>query len=176
MGSRKFIISNFFKDKRGHGNYIWTVVFIFFFTFLICALIEILVWFTVCMRIKEAMTQSALSCLTEQYDEMFAGGRDKYSGAYTTDTNYSNIDIQSIYDDLNFILNCVDNEKEDKNGNLLYKFHDLSCYIDNTGLRNDSKNLNINLSLFVDIPIKFFNSTFTPSFKLSSKATFKEKY
>ena len=139
---------------------------------------------SIIFKVKDAMNESTVYILNENYDDIYKSIRDGYTGAYKTNdkNNFSDyrdyadvvsrlVDILAVETDgSNFVKVDEDTDYE------YYKFYDVSIKLTNTGLKRQDKKYFVDMYLKLDVPMQFSKINFPLTLNLHSSAIWYPKY
>lgn len=132
--------------------------------------------------VRDALQSSVVSVATTNYDEVYNGLREGYSGGYQLDGNswQSNLDYYDVYARMDEILGTTPSGsyhiKEQPNG-YEYRFDNLDIDIENTGIRNRDKEFIADVSVDIEVPLSFGWDMLPPlEMEVRAKATYMPKF
>lgn len=99
------MIKKLFQNKRGGGNLL-AIVVVISILLISCSVYEYLRLVIIASGVRDAVQSSIISVATTNYDEVYNGLREGYSGGYTLDGDYweESLDIGDIYGQLDSTL------------------------------------------------------------------------
>ena len=154
-------LRNILKDKRAESTPM-TIAMILSILLLCCALAEFFRLGIIVQGVRDSLQSSVISVATTNYDEVYNGLREGYSGGYqlSGDDWQSNLDYYDVYGRMDEILGTTTSQgyhvKEQPLG-YEYRYNDLNIEITNTGLTpgNANKNFEADVSVQIEIPLSF---------------------
>ena len=102
-------IKKLVKDKNGNTTPL-TIALILALLFTLCALSEFFRLSVIANGVRNALQSAVISVATTNYDEVYNGLREGYSGGYwlSGDQWEENLDYGDIYEQLDELLHAVD--------------------------------------------------------------------
>ena len=163
-------IKKLVKDKNGNTTPL-TIALILALLFTLCALSEFFRLSVIANGVRNALQSAVISVATTNYDEVYNGLREGYSGGYwlSGDQWEENLDYGDIYEQLDELLDTESDGKyhvkEMQNG-YEYRLSNLSVDIKNVRLRPGSavNNLEVTAKLRLEMQIKV-KSAYMPKFE-----------
>lgn len=153
---------------------------IFVIAFLILALIF---KFTATVRIlkyvEKKLDEAVVSVATENWDQIYSGVRDGYSGGhkyYVTRfrESYSSGDVALR---LNNYIGADEGVKYDDNGKIVLKMHDLITQIENVSFRaGNTLNFKVKSSVKVRVPFKIWKSNINIDVEVKAASKYTNKF
>lgn len=99
------MMKKLFQSKRGDGNLL-AIVVVISILLISCSVYEYVRLMLIASGVRDAVQSSVISVATTNYDEVYNGLREGYSGGYTLDGEYwdESLDIGDIYGQLDNTL------------------------------------------------------------------------
>lgn len=150
-------MKKFIKEKKASFGMpiVCLMIIVIFFAFS-TTILEIMRMRMMLHQIKDAIQESTIYVMTENWNEIYNSARDGYSGAYTYQGSEI-IDDIDITERLQKVLKLEEDEDgysfTTQNGTVLYRLIDIETEIVNTGYKNTNNMYFINTDLIVDIPV-----------------------
>ena len=176
-------IKKLVKDKNGNTTPL-TIALILALLFTLCALSEFFRLSVIANGVRNALQSAVISVATTNYDEVYNGLREGYSGGYwlSGDQWEENLDYGDNYEQLDELLDTESDGKyhvkEMQNG-YEYRLSNLSVDIKNVRLRPGSavNNLEVTAKLRLEIPISFGGESFPPvQMQIKVKSAYMPKF
>ncbi|MFI3238912.1 MAG: hypothetical protein R3Y47_12950 [Lachnospiraceae bacterium] len=154
-------IRTIFKDKKAESTPL-TIALILGILLISLAMTEFFRLTIIVQGVRDTLQSSVISVATSNYDEVYNGLREGYSGGYklSGSTWVENIDYYDVYDQLDETLGTVSSGgyhiKENEEG-YEFRFNNLQIDIDNTALTpgNADTNFEVDVSIDIEIPLSF---------------------
>lgn len=176
-------IKRLFGDKRGNTTPL-TIALILALLFTICALSEFFRLSIIANGVRNALQSAVISVATTNYDEVYNGLREGYSGGYWLSGEHweENLDYGDIYEQLDELLGTESDGgyhvRENRNG-YEYRLSGLSVDIKNVRLRPGSaeKNMEVTAKIRLEIPVSFGGESFLPvQIQIKVKSAYMPKF
>lgn len=155
------IVRRIQKDRKGNTTPL-TIALVLGLLFLLCAMAELLRLSIIVKGVRDAMQGAVIAVATANYDEVYHGLREGYSGGYWLygEDWEENLDEGDIYGQLDALLG-MENEGgyhvKPGDGTYEYRISGLSVDIVNVGLRpgNAETNLEVAAGVRLEVPLSF---------------------
>lgn len=127
--------------------------------------------------VRDALQSAVISTVNDNYDDVYHGVREGYSGGYQPiDSEFEEfIDYGDIYDTLVIVLGLTDNDEYDskltRDGKTEFKISDLEVDIKNIPLASGDikgQRFRIDSSIILEVPVSF-GGKLLPSMKIKVK-------
>ena len=171
------------KDKRAESTPM-TIAMILSILLLCCAIAEFFRLGIIVQGVRDTLQSAVISAVTTNYDEVYNGLREGYSGGYQLlgDDWQSNLDYYDVYGRMDEILETTTSDgyhvKEQPHG-YEYRFNELNIKITNTALTpsNADKNFEADVSIKIEIPLSFGWELIPPlKMEIRTKAAYMPKF
>lgn len=176
-------IRQIYRDRKGM-SYLMTIAMILALLIVLCALAEYFRLSVIAYGVRSALQESVISVATGNYNEVYDGLREGYSGGYymTGDSWEENLDYGDIYTQLDRLLGTYPDGnyhvKWQGNG-YEYRITNMSVAIQNAAFAqgNASRNLEADASVLLEIPLSFGWETLPPvHMTIRTKAAYMPKF
>ena len=176
-------IKAMFQEKRGNTTPL-TIALVLGLLFLICAISEFFRLSIIAYGVRNSLQSAVISVATTNYDEVYNGLREGYSGGYwLTGENWEeNLDYGDIYEQLDELLGTESegsyHVKETRSG-YEYRLSGLSVDIENVRLRpgTTTKNLEVSAKIRLENPLSFGQEALPPvQMQVKVKSTYMPKF
>lgn len=144
-----------------------------------CGVSEYFRLMIIAQGVRNAMQSAVISTVNDNYDDVYHGIREGYSGAYQpiADEFEESLDYGDIYDRIDSILGLTDSghchKKSTAKGELEFRIWDLSVDIRNapfaTGDQKSSR-FEADSTIMLEVPVSFAGKTL-PSMQIKVKST-----
>ena len=139
---------------------------------------------SIIFKVKDAMNESCVYVLNENYDDIYKSIRDGYTGAYKTNGKNSFSDYRDYADVVSRLVDILAVETDgseyvklnDEEDTMYYKFYDVSVTLTNTGLRGQQRMYCIDMYLKLDVPMQLMMINFPITLNLHSSSIWTPKY
>lgn len=158
------------KDKRGSSMPL-AVAITLSLIIIFSGVSEYLRLLIIAQGVRDAVQAAIISTVVENYDDVYHGAREGYSGGYRPIAgNFDeSVDYGDIYDRLDDILSLSPNgsyhEKKTLGGNLEFRIWDLSVDIRNAPLAagdNPSARFEADAVIMLEVPVSFGGKLLSP--------------
>lgn len=177
-------IRKIFRCKRGESSPL-IVAIILAIMILTCVLSEFFRLGIIVKGVRDSLQSAVISVATTNYDEVYNGLREGYSGGYTLTggTWSSHLDYSDVYgtldDNLGATLIGSYHTKENPDGSFEFRYYGLDIEITNTALApgNSDSNFEADVSVQLEVPLSF-GWSFLPSLNMEvrTKASYMPKF
>lgn len=178
-------IKQILKDKRG-SSFPLIIAITLSLVIVFCGISEYFRLMIVAQGVRDAVQAAVLSTVVENYDDVYHGVREGYSGAYqpiAADFEES-LDYGDIYDRLDSILGLTYNggyhEKRTSEGKLEFKVWNLSVDIRNAPLAGGdqaSARFEASSTIMLEVPVSFGGKLLPPmQIKVKTSAGYIPKF
>lgn len=155
------IVRRIHKDRKGNTTPL-TMALVLGLLLLLCAMAELMRLSIIVKGVRDAMQGAVIAVATENYDEVYHGLREGYSGGYWLygEDWEENLDEGDIYGQLDELLG-MENEGgyhvKPGDGTYEYRISGLSVDMENVGLRpgNAETNLEVTACVRLEVPLAF---------------------
>lgn len=170
------MIRKILKSKEGNSTIltISIILTILLITLVVSEFFRIVI---IVSGIREALQSAVISVSISNYDEVYSGLREGYSGGYIYENNSwcEKLDYGDVYNRLDELLGTEEiNDKHIKGdeNNFEFRLSDLKINIDNTSFAPNSGNKKFHADIYIktEIPFQFFNDI-SPNIKLKIKTS-----
>ncbi len=176
-------IKKVFKDKKAESTPM-TIALILSILIMCCAMAEFFRLGIIVQGVRDALQSSVISVATSNYDEVYNGLREGYSGGYTLSGSswQTNIDYYDVYGRMDSILGTESvgsyHVKENE-ADYEYRYSNLDIDISNTALApgNANTNFEADVTVTIEIPLSFGWDLVQPlQMDIRTKATYMPKF
>lgn len=176
-------IKTIFQEIRGNTTPL-TIALVLGLLFLLCTVSEFFRLSIIAYGVRNSLQSAVISVATTNYDEVYNGLREGYSGGYwLSGENWEeNLDYGDIYEQLDELLGT----ESDGNYHVMetrdgyeYRLSDLSVDIKNVRLRpgTTTKNLEVTAKIRLEIPLSFGYEDLPPvKMQIRVKSTYMPKF
>lgn len=149
-----------------------------------CAMAEFFRLGIIVQGVRDTLQSSVISVATNNYDEVYNGLREGYSGGYKLSGNswQTSLDYYDVYGRMDSVLGTqstgVYHVKENPDG-YEYRYNNLAIHIDNTALTpgNANTNFEADVSVNLEIPLSFGWDLVPPlRMEVKTKAAYMPKF
>ena len=171
------------SDKRGNSTPL-TLALVLGLLLLLCTISEFFRLTMIANGVKSAMQSSVISVATTNYDEIYNGLREGYSGGYwLSDEEWAeNLDHGDIYGQLDALLGTEPGgnyHSKANNGGYEYRLSELSVDVKNVSLKpgTSKQNLEVAATIRLEVPLSFGWRNLPPlSMHLKAQSTYMPKF
>ena len=154
-------IKKIFRDKKAESTPL-TIALVLAIILISLAVTEFFRLTIIVQGVRDALQSSVISVATSNYDEVYNGLREGYSGGYELSGSrwVQTIDYYDVYDKLDETLGTQSSGgyhiKENEEG-YEFRLNSLEIDIDNTRLTpgNANENFEVDVSIDIEIPLSF---------------------
>lgn len=176
-------IQKVIKDKRGM-SYPLTVSLVLALLILLCVMAEFFRLNVIAYGVRESLQASVISVATTNYNEVYDGIREGYSGGYAMNGSgwEQNLDYGDVYNSLDGILGTQiqgNYHVKPQSSGYEYRVSDLNVTIVNTPFApgNANQNFEAQVSVLLGIPLSFGWEMLPPvRMTIHTKATYMPKF
>lgn len=171
---------NTLKNNKGSAV-LWACVMVLSLLIIFSAIMEYFRLQLTAAGVRDAVQSAVIAVATQNYDEVYNGLREGYSGGYTLDIGnnwVSKVDKGAVMGQLNSLLD-LQNGCQYSNGKLAYRISNMSVNIVNTPLAPGSNNsrFSAEVILNLEVPLSFSWEGLAPlKMKLKVIAGFSPKF
>ncbi len=163
-------IKNILKDKRG-TSFPLIVAVTLALALIFCGVSEYFRLLIIAQGVRDAMQAAVISTVNDNYDDVYHGVREGYSGAYQpiAEDFEESLDYGDIYDRIDRILGLTDSggshKKSTVDGELEFRIWDLSVDIRNAPLAagdQASARFEADSTIMLEVPVSFAGKLLPP--------------
>lgn len=176
-------IQKIVNNKKAESTPI-TIAIVLSILLMSCAMAEFFRLGIIVQGVRDALQSSVISVATNNYDEVYNGLREGYSGGYTLNGNswQTSLDYYDVYGQMDSVLGTQStgayHAKETSDG-YEYRYSNLEIHIDNTLITpgNTNTNFEADVSVSLEIPLSF-GWDFVPPLEMEvkTKAAYMPKF